>query len=163
MNPILDFVTNPFIVTGISSWMLAQIIKFIIYFVINKKCNLKQLFSAGGMPSGHCATVCSVAFLAALRYGTGSFQFAICLILSFVVCHDAMGVRRETGKQAVSIIKIAEMLNEYFGEKDQEIKTDKLKVLVGHTPFQVICGALVGAVVVILYVLIFGGIIGIPI
>ena len=65
--------------------------------------------------------------------------------------HDALGVRRETGKQAVSIIKMAELLNEYFSEKDEHIKTDKLKVLVGHTPLQVICGALVGLVVFLIY------------
>lgn len=143
MNPILDFVTNPFIVTGISSWMLAQIIKFIIYFVINKKCNLKQLFSAGGMPSGHCATVCSVAFLAALRYGAGSFQFAICLILSFVVCHDAMGVRRETGKQAAVINDMADFFKELSSNKLPEVK---LKDSVGHTPLQVIIGILLGII-----------------
>lgn len=123
--------------------MLAQVIKFIIYCVINKKCDLKQLFSAGGMPSGHCATVCSVAFLAALHYGTGSFQFAICLILSFVVCHDAMGVRRETGKQAAVLNDMAVFLKELSSNKLPEVK---LKDSVGHTPLQVIIGILLGII-----------------
>ena len=115
------------------------------------------------MPSGHSATVTALATMCGLRAGFGSGIFAVAAILAIIVMHDALGVRRETGKQALSIIKIAEMLNEYFGEKDEKIKTDKLKVLVGHTPLQVICGALVGASVVLIYVLVFGGIIGLPI
>lgn len=143
MNQIIDFVTNPFIVTGVSSWMIAQIIKFIINIIINKECDPKKLFSSGGMPSGHCATVCSVAFLSALRYGTGSFQFAISLIFCFIVCHDAMGVRRETGKQAVVINNMADFFKELSSDKLPEVK---LKDSVGHTPLQVTMGILLGIV-----------------
>ena len=97
-----------------------------------------------------------------VKEGFGSTFFAIAAILAIIVMHDALGVRRETGKQAVSIIEISELLNEYLTEKDEQIKVDKLKVLVGHTPAQVLCGALVGVVVVLLYILIFKGIIGLP-
>ena len=73
--------------------------------------------------------------------------------------YDATGVRRETGKQAVFIKEFASFFNDlgaYFGAQGREIKTEKLKVLVGHTPFQVFCGALVGIAVSIVYILIWG-------
>ena len=68
---------------------------------------------------------------------------------------DAIGVRRETGKQAASIKQLAESVNKIFRSKDNEIKTENLKVLVGHTPLQVLFGALTGAFVAICYILIF--------
>ena len=111
------------------------------------------------MPSAHSATVVSLALMCGIAEGFDSTVFALAAMFAFIVMHDALGVRRETGKQAVSIIEMAELLNSYFGEKDEEIKTDKLKVLVGHTPLQVVCGALVGIVVVALYLLIFKGLI----
>lgn len=141
MNWIKDFITNPFIVTGISSWMLAQITKCILYCAINKKFDLRRLFGAGGMPSSHSATVSSVAIISALHYGVGSFEFAISLILAFIVCHDAMGVRRETGKQAVLIKALTESLKDLTSKKFPEIK---LKDFVGHTPLQVAIGILLG-------------------
>ena len=64
---------------------------------------------------------------------------------------DAMGVRLEAGKQAASIIEIAELLNDYFSEHDEHIKTDKLKVLVGHTPLQVVCGSLLGGIIAVIF------------
>jgi acid phosphatase family membrane protein YuiD len=87
--------------------------------------------------------------------GFDSAVFGLASIFAIVVMHDALGVRRETGKQAVSIIKMAELLNDYFSEHDKHIKTDKLKVLVGHTPLQVVCGAALGAVIAIVYKLLF--------
>ena len=101
MDWLLDLITNPFLVIGISSWAVAQVLKTVIHFIIYKKFDIFRLFGDGGMPSGHSATVTSIAVSAALAYGTGSFEFAIAAILAIIVCHDAMGVRLETGKQAV--------------------------------------------------------------
>ena len=103
MNWLYDLLCNPFLITGVSSWFIAQVLKTIIYAIINKKIDLLRLIGDGGMPSGHSATVTSVAMISALVYGTGSFQFAITAILAVIVCHDATGVRLETGKQAMMI------------------------------------------------------------
>ena len=103
------------------------------------------------MPSGHSATVTSLAVMCGVSSGFDSPVFGLSVMFAIVVMHDALGVRRETGKQAVSIIKMAELLNDYFSERDQVIKTDKLKVLVGHTPLQVVCGSLLGAAIAIIY------------
>ena len=95
------------------------------------------------MPSGHSATVTSLAALSALTYGTDSFQFAVTAILAIVVCHDAMGVRLETGKQAVAINEILEVFELIHPDKISEAN---LKEFVGHTPIQVMAGILLGIV-----------------
>lgn len=141
MNWLVNLLTNPFIITGVSSWFVAQVLKVIIHAIINKKFDIMRLFGDGGMPSGHSATVTSVAMLAALIFGTGSYSFAIALILAIIVCHDAMGVRLETGKQAILINELVKSF-EVFSTND--LPEVKLKEFVGHTPIQVCAGILIG-------------------
>ena len=141
MNWLIDLFTNPFLITSVSSWFIAQLMKTIIYAIINKKIDLTWMFSDGAMPSGHSATVSSLAVFAALRCGFGSFQFAVTAILAIIVCHDATGVRRETGKQAVLLNEIIKAFDVLSTEKLPEVK---LKEFVGHTPIQVLAGILVG-------------------
>lgn len=141
MNWLIDLIQNPFLITSISSWAIAQVLKTIIHCVVYKKLDLRRLFGDGGMPSGHSATVTSMAMLTALVYGAGSFQFAVTLVLAIIVCHDAMGVRRETGKQAVLLNEMTRLFNILSSEELPEIK---LKEFVGHTPVQVAAGITVG-------------------
>lgn len=143
MDWLLDLITNPFLITAISSWAIAQVLKAIINAVVHKKFSLDRLFGDGGMPSGHSATVTSFAVITALNYGTGSFQFAVSAILAIVVCHDAMGVRQETGKQAVVINEIVKTYSILAEEKLPDVK---LKEFVGHTPVQVAAGVLLGII-----------------
>lgn len=140
---IYDLITNPIIITSISSWMIAQVIKVILHAIIYKKIDVSRLFGDGGMPSGHSATVSSLAIICSLVYGTGSAYFAISAILAVIVCHDAMGVRRETGKQAMVINELMKAFSVLTEEKLPEIK---LKEFVGHTPIQVFAGILIGVV-----------------
>ena len=136
-----DLITNPFLMTSISSWLIAQLVKALIYAIINKEFDFHRLFGDGGMPSGHSATVTSLAVMSALVYGTKSFPFAISAILAIIVCHDAMGVRRETGKQAVVI---NEIVKSFSVLTSNELPNIKLKEFVGHTPVQVLAGLVVG-------------------
>ena len=142
MEWLFDLITNPLLLTGLSSWFVAQVLKLLIYAGINKKLEWERLFGDGGMPSGHSATVTSVAVYSALYYGTGSFEFAVCALLAIIVCHDAMGVRLETGKQAMVINKLIEAFEELTKE---DIPEEKLKEFVGHTPIQVLAGVTIGA------------------
>ena len=150
---LIDIVTNPILIVPACAWIIAQILKTIINAIMNKKFTLSRLFGDGGMPSGHSATVTALAVMVGLfdPRGFAGAPFAIAMLFAIVVMHDALGVRRETGKQAVSIIKMADVLNDFFTERDEKIKTDKLKVLVGHTPLQVVLGSLLGALVAIAY------------
>ena len=141
MNWFQELLSNPFLLIGLSSWFWAQLIKTVIHAIVTKSIDFTRLIGDGGMPSGHSATVSSLATAAALVYGLGSFEFAMAFIFAIVVCKDAMGVRLETGKQA-------KLLNEFmdlFAKLEQPLSDqEKLKELVGHTPLQVCMGALLG-------------------
>lgn len=134
----MDRLTNPLLFIALSSWAAAQLLKVIVNGVMTKKLDWSRLFGDGGMPSGHSATVSSLAAASALIYGTASFEFALSTIFAIVVCHDAMGVRHETGKQAMLLNEIIEILD------SDDLPEIKLKELVGHTPLQVIAGILIG-------------------
>ena len=143
-----DLLANRYLLTGISAWIIAQILKLLIHTVIHRKFEFHRLFGDGGMPSGHSATVTSVATMCALGCGLVSVEFAISAILMVIVVHDATGVRRETGKQAVLLNQITELLNDLSSKK---IDTDvKLKEFVGHTHTQVIAGIILGFTVAML-------------
>lgn len=153
MTWFFDLITNPIIVAGVTAWLNAQVLKTIIYWVVNKKFDIWRLFGDGGMPSGHSATVTSIAMISALIYGTGSFQFAISTMLAVIVCHDAMGVRQETGKQAKVLNEIMKSFDILSKDALPEVK---LKEFVGHTPFQVFTGIIIGIVHgLIIYFLLF--------
>ena len=142
MDWLWGLLTNRILITGLASWALAQVLKTIIHYFIYKQFDITRLFGDGGMPSGHSATVTSIAVSAALFYGTGSFEFAVAAILAIIVCHDAMGVRLETGKQAVVLNELVSAFNTLSA---QDISEEvKLKEFVGHTPIQVLAGMTLG-------------------
>jgi len=142
MNWFLELITNRFLITGLSAWAIAQVLKTVIHYFIYKKVDLSRLFGDGGMPSGHSATVTSIATMAALSFGLGSFEFALAAILAVVVCHDAMGVRLETGKQAIVLNELVKAFNVL---SDHDVSEDvRLKEFVGHTPVQVLAGITLG-------------------
>ena len=141
MSWFIDLVTNPFLLTSLSGWAVAQILKVIINGVVYKKWDIERLFGDGGMPSGHSATVSSLACITGLVFGTSSFEFAFTLILAIIVCHDAAGVRLETGKQAKVLNEIMKGIDIIFSHEVAEVK---LKEMVGHTHAQVIAGVALG-------------------
>ncbi len=154
MNWFQELLSNGFLLVALSSWFWAQLIKTIIHAIVTKKVDFTRLVGDGGMPSGHSATVSSLAVSAAMVYGLGSFEFAIALVFAIVVCKDAMGVRLETGKQAAIINDIVEAFNVLTSE--EKLPDAKLKEFVGHTPLQVIAGILLGIVnAVLLYSYVF--------
>ena len=135
------------LMSAVVAWLSAQIIKIFTGAFQNRKMSLTViLFSTGGMPSSHAAAVVALATAAGLSYGFGSPIFAVCGVLSVIVMIDASGVRYETGKQATIINRITK---ELFSGKTNDINTG-LKELVGHTPFQVFMGFLLGIAVGVL-------------
>ena len=143
MNWLSALFTNPFLIVPMLAWFTAQVLKTIIHAIINKKLDITRMCGDGGMPSGHSATVSSLAVLAALVYGCGSFQFAFAAVLAIIVCHDASGVRLQTGKQAEVLNDLIEIIDMLTTEKLPEVK---LKEFVGHTPVQVAAGIIFGVV-----------------
>ena len=141
MELLQELLSNQLIVCGLTGWATAQVLKTIIHALVTRQFDIRRIFGDGGMPSGHSATVTAMATCAAIQYGLGSFEFAVTVMLAIIVMHDAMGVRRETGKQATIIIEMMELL-EAMTKKD--LPETKLKEVVGHTPLQVIAGSIIG-------------------
>ena len=135
-------VYNRILLIAFIAWAGAQVAKVIIYWIIHRQFVLERMLGDGGMPSGHSATVASLATATGLQCGWDSPMFAIAAVLAIIVMHDAVGVRQETGKQAVVINNIVELLQN-LGRADLN-PADTLKEFVGHTGPQVIVGALGG-------------------
>ena len=142
MEWFLDMITNPYLLTALSAWTVAQVVKTILYALMNGRLDWERLFGDGGMPSGHSATVASLAVFCALMHGTHTHEFAVSAILAIIVCHDAMGVRQETGKQAILINEIVEYFEKIAVE--HKLPQIELKEFVGHTPLQVAAGVTLG-------------------
>ena len=123
------------------AWVTAQILKVIIELAWRRKLNLRLLTSAGGMPSSHSATVCALATAVAIHDGMSSSLFAMSLVLAIVVMYDAAGVRRAASIQARILNRI---IDELF--QGHPISDTHLRELLGHTPFEVLVGAVYGVV-----------------
>lgn len=135
------FFTNFVLMSTVCAWFVAQFLKMVTTLFKEKKFKPQlMLFSSGGMPSSHSATVGALCTSSAIMFGFGSFEFAVSAVLAMVVITDAMGVRWETGEQSKVINKIVKKL---FAGKPEDTET-ALKELVGHTPFQVVMGVIVG-------------------
>jgi acid phosphatase family membrane protein YuiD len=131
-----------FILAPIVAWTIAQAAKVILYSVRERRLNLRVLAVTGGMPSSHSAIVMGLTTAIGKYSGPSSPQFAIALIFSFVVMYDAAGLRRAAGRQAAILNRLVEDLVHMRGVQEQ-----KLRELLGHTPVEVLVGAVLGVVV----------------
>ena len=133
-----------YLIPAFIAWSLAQIIKVIINLITGREISLAVAFGSGGMPSSHSSTVCRLATAIAIREGFMSTTFSIAAVLAIIVMYDAMGVRRETGNQG----KIINEMISIFNDMGRDLPVDKkFKELVGHSPLQVLFGAILGCVV----------------
>ena len=139
MNNILGFIQNKYIYIPFFLWFAIQTFKVIYDLVTTKKFNFKRIMGAGGMPSSHSAIVTGLATLIGKYEGVDTPIFALALIVAFVVMYDACGVRRAAGKQAALLNKIVETP----GLSGVQV-SERLVEVLGHTPTQVIVGALIG-------------------
>ncbi|WP_439741255.1 divergent PAP2 family protein [Bacillus pseudomycoides] len=135
---------NDPLMAAVIAWFLAQLTKVIFKLVKTKEFDFAQFFASGGMPSSHSSTVTALATGVGMVEGITSAVFAIAVIFAIIVMYDASGVRLAVSKQA-------KILNDFFHGRQTEYK--KLNELVGHTPYQVVVGAILVIVVGIGYCL----------
>ena len=133
---------NQVLVSAVVGWTVAQVLKTLIDFALNKSFNAERLVGSGGMPSSHSAIVTGLATLIGKYEGVDTPIFALALIVAFVVMYDACGVRRAAGKQAALLNKIVETP----GLSGVQV-SERLVEVLGHTPTQVVVGALIGVIV----------------
>ncbi len=139
--------SNDLINATLLAWIIAQLIKVVLVYATTRKLDYTRIFGAGGMPSSHSAGMAALTTVAWYQCGFSSAEFAICLAVSLVVMYDAAGVRRATGQHATIINKMIELFQDGenpFGERS-------LKELIGHTPFQVLMGAILGLITGLIY------------
>lgn len=147
MDFIVELLHNQIFISAALGWLVAQVLKTLIHLILTRQLVVERMVGSGGMPSCHSATVCSLATSAGIKYGGGSFEFAICVMLAIIVMYDAMGVRRETGKQG----QVLNEMMEIFTNMGKQISPEaRLKELVGHTPLQVLMGAVLGILIAVI-------------
>jgi acid phosphatase family membrane protein YuiD len=148
-----ELITNNTLIAPLFSWAIAQLLKTFVALLQKKQFEFRYLVSSGGMPSSHSALVTSLATAVAFSDGLGSVTFGISVILAFVVMHDAAGVRHSVGQQAAILNRILKEIGERHPVK---VLGRDFKVLVGHTPFQVVIGGLLGIGIAWLWITLAG-------
>lgn len=135
-------INNKVLVAAVIGWAAAQILKVIIVSITLKRFDLSRIVGSGGMPSSHSGFVMALAVKTGIVCGFGSPLFAIAIGFAFIVMYDAAGVRRAAGNQA----RIINMIINDIGH-NKGIQVERLKELIGHTPVEVIAGAILGTII----------------
>ncbi|RJE48394.1 MULTISPECIES: divergent PAP2 family protein [unclassified Dehalobacter] len=152
MNPISSILHNNIMWISLFAWILAQILKILINFVIEKKWDFDLLTSSGGFPSSHTAIVCALAITIGKIDGWDSSLFAIAVTLAVIVMYDAAGVRRAAGNHARIINYLVEWMRQHPTDfMGYNIQEEKFKELIGHTPFEVFGGAILGCAIALIF------------
>jgi acid phosphatase family membrane protein YuiD len=142
MNQVLQ---NPALVYGLVCWGMAQVLKVATSSIREHRLSWRMLLSAGGMPSSHTAIISSITVGIGIREGIDSPLFALAAGIAGVVMYDAAGVRRAAGHQAAVLNQIIDEL--FQGHPISEVR---LRELLGHTPLQVLAGAILGVAVTLI-------------
>lgn len=154
---------NVVIIVSVLSWMIAQLIKAVIYAIRYKTFKLERLFGSGGMPSSHSSTVCALVITIYRMEGFNSAVLGLAMIFAMVTMYDATGVRRAAGLHAKQINRLRHIVEELDEEaldkmdekmdEDEEDPEDtkELKEFLGHTPLEVILGALLGILIAVVF------------
>jgi acid phosphatase family membrane protein YuiD len=143
-HPLSDIFNNKLLAITLTVWAIAQGIKVILGVVRERRFNFKWFIGTGGMPSSHAAGATALATTCGLQDGFDSGYFALAAVFALVTMFDAQGVRRAAGEQAALLNQILDDM--YWKGK---IESDRLIELIGHTPLQVIIGALLGFVLAV--------------
>lgn len=135
---------NKVLWASVLAWFIAQSLKVIHTFIVDKRFNAWRFVGSGGMPSSHSAFVMGLSTSLGLTHGWDSSIFALAIGMSLIVMYDAAGVRRAVGKQAIILNHIIE---DFHKKKEKKLTEKRLKELIGHTPIEVLAGALLGIII----------------
>ena len=138
-SAVKALLSNHILVSAVLAWAAAQIIKTVLAYRKTKELDLERLFGSGGMPSSHTAFVVAMATAAAMVEGLASSAFALSFILASIVMYDAAGVRQAAGQQARVLNRLIKQLR-----SEHILPERELKELLGHTPLEVLAGAVLG-------------------
>ncbi len=131
---------------AILSWFSAQFIKTILVLITTKKFVPERIFGPGGMPSAHSASVSALSIAVCRLCGFASAEFAIAFMFACIVMYDATSVRRQAGEHAKAINIVVDRVDN-LEDDDEELDIKELKEVLGHTPFEVMAGSLLGILI----------------
>jgi len=131
------------------SWLSAQVIKYVIDGLRHRGWKLSSLFSSGGMPSSHTSSVVSLTLSVGFTEGFGSAVFTACFVFALIVMYDAAGVRFETGRQGSLLNSLLDELKNWI--ENPLMENTEMKERVGHSPLEILAGAVLGALFSILF------------
>ena len=137
-----DLIHNQVVVAAVLAWVIGQFLKFPLDYMLNKRWNWGIMFSAGGLPSSHSSLVTAVTLTIGLREGFDSAIFALSAAIAMIVIYDAAGVRRQAGIHAE---RINEIMKNFF--ESGQLPEKELKEMLGHTPFEVVTGIILGVAI----------------
>ena len=132
---------NKAVTVPILAWFIAQGLKVVTVIIRERKFDFTRFIGSGGMPSSHSSYIVSLAAVIGKNEGPGSPAFAIAVAVAFIVMYDAAGIRRAAGRQARVLNKLV------HSSLDRVNIDEKLKELLGHTPLEVLMGALLGLLI----------------
>lgn len=133
-----EAVTEPFWIALLCGFAI-QAYKGFAAFFRTGRWNLKRFVETGGMPSSHSGSVAALSTAVGLQEGFATALFAVTCYFSLVVMYDAAGLRRAAGQHAAVL---NDLIDRHFEHPERE--TQKLMELLGHTPFEVLVGGLLG-------------------
>ena len=147
MQYLTELSHNAALLCAVINWIGAQVIKTLLHTIVTRSFIPERLVGTGGMPSSHSATVCGLATAVFIKEGPASSQFAIAAILAGIVMYDALGIRRQAGKHAQILNEMIENVDTFKTIDWETLSPDeRLKEFLGHTPMQVLMGAIMGIV-----------------
>ncbi len=130
---------SPYLLAIAAGWVIAQGLKYIFAVVRSGSLRqLRQLYLSGNMPSSHAASVVALAMVIGLKDKIDSPVFAVAALFAAIVMYDAMMVRRSSGEQGIALQRLI---------REQKSKVPLPRAAKGHTPLEVLAGALLGAVI----------------
>ena len=163
MDLLREIIANPIISAAVTAWFTAQLLKLLFTLVFTRKFRLERLVGSGGMPSSHSAFVCAAVVVMGRMVGVASPLFGLTFCFAAVVLYDAMGVRRAAGEQAKVLNRMIfefpffKLKRENPSGQPAKPQTEEeggtplipkhLKELLGHTPFEVLGGCLLGLLI----------------
>ena len=135
----LGWAQNPLLI-AVTCGFLVQLFKFATSSVGERRLNFRRLVETGGMPSSHSAGVASLSTAVGMISGFGSVLFAVTVYFSLIVMYDAAGLRRNAGRQATLLNRL---IDSHYPH-DKHLVEMRLLELLGHTPLEVLAGAVLG-------------------
>ena len=145
---LTSLLSNRPLLSAVAAWAIAQVLKMVLFAVLERQINWRRLIDTGGLPSAHSAFVTGLATGVGVADGLGSSTFAIASVFALIVMYDALSLRREAGKHAdvLNELLLLSIIQEAFQEREA------LKELLGHTPLEVLAGAALGIATALLLV-----------